>query len=560
MKRRLIKVPVLTWTFLVVCGYNIYQILYPNEPVCEPYKADEESSVIVFTRIAQTANNTIFNSHFKMVRRQFKHAVDLNVEGASFIEYFLDQNGQRMNDEWEDGFADTMYTANPVLSMLEMITGSFSTISDQSLFVYMSDCLFDMQHNVSSILRERIDADYHGLYCLNGVNDENSCNNDYFAFNYKTAQSMRRKLLNSRNSNSPEYINMLDEITVSRNVNQFGRNGTSSVVSAFFNNGHSLLTAQKYNLSPAIAVYCKLTIYVDIIAFASRFNVPRTKGLQPRYQENQIQPLLRYLKRPMSSCANGDLVVFVKCARSEQFQRNWIRHYAREMAKSGGFEMDLIFLLGSGKDQYKAVLDQEADDHNDILIGGFIDTYDNLPIKTYLGYQYFAEFCSTKKYVIFQDSDAFTLLDEIMVDFRRDEAKATSKLPWESPKFQDAALYCIKGKTLPFRSLATEPSFPDFGQHYMSKWFYWLDAIDPAYELPTYCNGNCNALTGKAALRIWEQAQNTDRQGFRIEDLYFLGFMREKAELNGKSLGAFVQIKIIRRENEGVRRDRNERL
>ena len=436
-----------------------------------------------------------------------------------------------MNGEWEDSFEDTYFTADPILTMLEFIAGPMSTVSTESIFVFMSDCLFDLHSNVSSILRESIDFDYHGLYCLNGVNSELNCNDDYFAFNYKTANSMRHKLLNLRSAPKTQEVllNLNREIAYKRNGTEIGTNQTS-VFSAFFNDDHSLLTAQKYNLSPAAAIDCQLIKFKNINDFASVFNVERTKGLQPRYVPDKDQPLLRYLKRPMSSCANGDLVVFVKCARSDEFQRNWIRKYARQMAKTGDFEMDLIFLLGSGKDQYKTILDQEADDYNDILIGGFLDTYDNLPIKTYLGYQYFAEFCSTKKYVIFQDSDAFTMLDEIMTDFRKDEEFEKSPLPWERSKLVQPAIYCIKGRPLPYTETKDE-TFPKFGRHYVSKWFYWLDEIDPKYELPHYCNGNCNALNGKAALRIWEQAQKTDRKGFRIEDLYFLGFMRQKAEV-----------------------------
>ena len=40
------------------------------------------------------------------------------------------------------------------------------------------------------------------------------------------------------------------------------------------------------------------------------------------------------------------------------------------MAKQYNFESDLIFFLHSGKDQYKAILEQEANDYNDILVGG----------------------------------------------------------------------------------------------------------------------------------------------------------------------------------------------
>ena len=486
-----------------------------------------------------------------MERRQFKHLVDK--EGNTFVEYFLDQQGQVMDGEWEDGFKDTYFTADPLLTMLEMIAGPMSTVSSESIFVFMADCLFDLHSNVSSILRENIDFDYHGIYCLNGVNEELNCKNDYFAFNYKTANSLRYKLLNLRNapkeSNLEVLVNLNREIDNKKNATEIGTSQTTSVFSAFFNNHDSLLTAQKYNLSPAVTIDCHLTKYTGLKDFSSVFNVERTKGLQPRYVPYKDQQLLRYLKRPMSSCANGDLVVFVKCARSDAFQRNWIRKYARQMAKMGDFEMDLIFLLGSGKDQYKSVLDQEADDYNDILIGGFLDTYDNLPIKTYLGYQYFAEFCSTKKYVIFQDSDAFTMLDEIMTDFRKDEEREKSPLPWVTSKLAQPVVYCIKGRPLPYTE-GKDETFPWFGRHYVSKWFYWLDEIDPKYEIPQYCNGNCNALNGKAALRIWEQAQKTDRKGFRIEDLYFMGFMRQKAEVQygnvlEKKLYTFIFFKFL---------------
>ena len=55
-----------------------------------------------------------------------------------------------------------------------------------------------------------------------------------------------------------------------------------------------------------------------------------------------------------------------------------------------------------------------------------------------------------------------------------------------------------------------------------SKWFYWLSDFDPKYEIPHYCNGNCNSMTGEFALKIWAEAQRTQRNGFRIEGLGFM--------------------------------------
>ena len=45
---------------------------------------------------------------------------------------------------------------------------------------------------------------------------------------------------------------------------------------------------------------------------------------------------------------------------------------------------------------------KEAEDFNDIIIGDFYDTYENLPLKTYLGYQFYNDQCkvSQKYYVM----------------------------------------------------------------------------------------------------------------------------------------------------------------
>ena len=75
MKRRLIKVPILTWTFLIVCGYNIYQIVYPDEAVCQTEKVTDPNQVYVFTRLSQTTDAApALNSHLKMISKVFTQA------------------------------------------------------------------------------------------------------------------------------------------------------------------------------------------------------------------------------------------------------------------------------------------------------------------------------------------------------------------------------------------------------------------------------------------------------------------------------------------------------
>ena len=140
------------------------------------------------------------------------------------------------------------------------------------------------------------------------------------------------------------------------------------------------------------------------------------------------------------------------------------------------------------------------------------------------------------------DSDAFTLLDLIVDDYRKEAKNAkrfknpsifernslTSRLPG-TPKLTESSVYCLKGLPLP---QAPQEHFPGWGALYTSKWFFWLSQVPANYEIPEYCNGNCNSLTAKAVHRIYEEAKYTDRQEFRIEDMYFTGFMRKKAENN----------------------------
>ena len=84
------------------------------------------------------------------------------------------------------------------------------------------------------------------------------------------------------------------------------------------------------------------------------------------------------------------------------------------------------------------------------------------------------------------------------------------------------------------------------GNFYTSKWFIWLDEIDANYTLPQYCNGNCNALSAKAAHRIWNEASQTNRGSFRIEDMYYLGFMRQKAERKGDMIPVYETMEVTK--------------
>ena len=38
-------------------------------------------------------------------------------------------------------------------------------------------------------------------------------------------------------------------------------------------------------------------------------------------------------------------------------------------------------------------MEKEENEFSDMIVGDFEDTYDNLPLKTFLGYQFYHDFC-----------------------------------------------------------------------------------------------------------------------------------------------------------------------
>ena len=82
----------------------------------------------------------------------------------------------------------------------------------------------------------------------------------------------------------------------------------------------------------------------------------------------------------------------------------------------------MYFLLGKPEKMSDA-LTKEIEEFNDIVIGDFEDTYNNLPQKSFTGHQFFnSEFfdnCPDNKWVIFHDDDAF-------VDYKKVKTKFVS--------------------------------------------------------------------------------------------------------------------------------------
>ena len=151
--------------------------------------------------------------------------------------------------------------------------------------------------------------------------------------------------------------------------------------------------------------------------------------------------------------SQGSKLTLTKTSFGGIAQRDKVRTMFKALLSDNEYE--LYFLIGNGsitteevqqfswkgyqrpKITARAYTDSDIQDeiqkYDDLVIGEFLDTYDNLPIKTFLGYKFLSEKCSGKfDFVTFTDDDA-------LLDLRQ-----LKKLFAETSN-SESSIHCLKG-------------------------------------------------------------------------------------------------------------------
>ena len=122
------------------------------------------------------------------------------------------------------------------------------------------------------------------------------------------------------------------------------------------------------------------------------------------------------------------------------------------MGQKWNFTYSLYFLLG---DSSEPGISEEINLFGDLIIGNFTDTYDNLPLKTFMAFQFFGNNCfwKKKKVLILQDTDCFLTLRYILTDYGM--LQTTDRFGNVMRGYpvlmgeKTEALYCLRGLALP---------------------------------------------------------------------------------------------------------------
>ncbi|XP_030051150.1 beta-1,3-galactosyltransferase 2 [Microcaecilia unicolor] len=161
----------------------------------------------------------------------------------------------------------------------------------------------------------------------------------------------------------------------------------------------------------------------------------------------------------------------------------------------------IIRLFLTGKDpiftaSVQDTLQEESNTFQDIIQQDFLDTYNNLTLKTLMGIQWVNQYCPNTSYVMKVDSDTFFNIDYLVHGLLRPEL----------PVRERYISGFIVANTGPLRSKAY-------------KW-YVPKEIYPNDTYPPYCSGVGYVFSGDMAKRIYDVAQGL--KVINMEDV-FLG-------------------------------------
>ncbi|XP_074023880.1 beta-1,3-galactosyltransferase 2-like [Numenius arquata] len=207
---------------------------------------------------------------------------------------------------------------------------------------------------------------------------------------------------------------------------------------------------------------------------------PPRHPLQPPYPYPY-----RFLLNEPHKCRGGPpfLVLLVASQPGDTAGRATIRQTWGNESSVPGVSILRLFLLGLhpvfGR-ELRGTLEEESRLHRDLLQQDFLDTYNNLTLKTLMGMEWVTRYCPEAAYVMKADSDVFLNLDYLVRRFL---------LP---PKKNFITGYVYRN-TGPIR-------------HPAYKWYVPRE-VYPNNTYPPYCGGPGYVFSGDLATKIYMVAQ-----------------------------------------------------
>ncbi|NWR48043.1 B3GT2 galactosyltransferase, partial [Regulus satrapa] len=192
------------------------------------------------------------------------------------------------------------------------------------------------------------------------------------------------------------------------------------------------------------------------------------------------------------------LVLLISTTAAELQQRNAIRKSWGSEAAVPGADIVRLFLLGvETKGANEGVLLTESEQYHDLIQQDFLDTYNNLTLKTMMGMRWVASYCSGTRFAMKTDSDVFVNTVHLIEKLLR---------PLPPPTQNYFTGHLMKGHR-PIRSKA-------------SKWYISEEEF-PDNRYHPFCSGTGYIFSGDLAAKIVNASLTI--KYIHLEDVY-VGF------------------------------------
>ncbi|NXE70443.1 B3GL1 acetylgalactosaminyltransferase, partial [Calcarius ornatus] len=201
-------------------------------------------------------------------------------------------------------------------------------------------------------------------------------------------------------------------------------------------------------------------------------------------------------ERPMCADLRPFLVILVASSPGDLQARQAIRITWGSRGSWRGQRILTLFLLGQDarrEDRAAALaVEDESILYGDIIRQDFVDTYDNLTLKTIMAFQWFSEFCSNARFLMKTDADVFINvpnLVQLLLQLNASENVFTGY-----------------------------PLIDNFAYRGFDRKRFISHQEYPFKLYPPYCSGLGYILDGKLALRTYELMGHV--KPLKFEDVY----------------------------------------
>lgn len=218
-----------------------------------------------------------------------------------------------------------------------------------------------------------------------------------------------------------------------------------------------------------------------------------------------------------SNGLNTRLLILITSAQTHADARMSIRqtwgHYGTRR------DISMAFVLGRGTNEtVNAALNQENYMYGDLIRGNFIDSYNNLTLKTISSLEWTDQHCSSAKYILKTDDDMFINVPKLLNFLKQLEKRKEKR-----------AIYGrLAKKWKPIRNKK-------------SKYYVSTDQF-PASVFPSFTTGPAYVMTGSIVHDLYVRSLKTVY--LKLEDVFTTGIVAQSLGIERLHVNEFVNRRI----------------